>query len=115
MASSIFRNSSEESTYKVKILDENEILRKSPPPYDLIKCDIEGSEWELLCHYPTIISQCQYLLMEWHSWHSGGGGISQIEDKLKNLNFGISNRSSEQLATGREGKVGMILAKNLLY
>lgn len=115
MASSIFRNSPEESTYKVKILDENEILSKSPPPYDLIKCDIEGSEWELLCHYPKVISQCQYLLLEWHSWHGGGRGVSQIEDKLKNLNFEISNRSAAQLATGREGKVGMILAKNLLY
>ncbi len=115
MASSIFRNSSDESTYKVKILDENEILHKSPPPYDLIKCDIEGSEWELLCHYPKVISQCQYLLIEWHSWHNGGGGVSQIEDKLKNLNFEITNRSAEQVATGREGEVGMILAKNLLY
>ena len=115
MASSAFRNSTDESTYKVKILDEDEILGKSPPPYDLMKCDIEGSEWELLCHYPNVISQCQYLLIEWHSWHSGGGGISQIIKKLKKLNFEIEKKTEEQIATGREGEVGMILAKNLLY
>jgi FkbM family methyltransferase len=115
MASSAFRNSTSETTYKVKIIEENEIIDNTPPPYDLIKCDIEGSEWELLCHYPKVISKCRYLLIEWHSWHSGGGGICQIEDKLHNLNFEIKSRSGEQLATGRDGKVGMILAKNLHF
>ena len=82
------------------------------PPYDLIKCDIEGSEWELLSHYPKILSGARYLILEWHSWHNGGGGKTQIEEQLGSINFKIVKESTEQAAIGRTGKVGLLLAQN---
>ena len=51
--------------------------------------------------------------MEWHSWHLGGGGVVQIEKKLNDLEFNILRSSSPAKAVGREGEVGLFLAKNL--
>ena len=66
-------------SFDVPILTASEIMSTFQPPYDLIKVDIEGAEYELLQNYPDLLSHCEYLLLEWHSWHSGGGGKGQIE------------------------------------
>ena len=81
--------------------------------YDLIKCDIEGSEWEFLVNYSEIILKTSYILIEWHSWHKGGGGYSQIKQKIQDLEFDIIKSSSFKPAVGRSGEVGLLLAKNL--
>lgn len=112
MAGSSFDLSDNENSYSVNILKVEEILQALTPPYDLIKCDIEGSEWDFIENYPEILEKSKYLLMEWHSWHSGGGGFSQIEKKLAELKFQIIKSSSPQEAVGRDGKVGLFLAKN---
>jgi FkbM family methyltransferase len=112
MASTSIKNSAEEDVRRVQIITEDDIINKMQPPYDLIKCDIEGSEWELLLHYPKILSGARYLILEWHSWHNGGGGKSQIEEQLSSINFKIVKESNEQVAIGRTGKVGLLLAQN---
>ena len=81
----------------------------------IVKCDLEGSEWHLLTNYPDILSQSKFLLMEWHSWHHGGGGIAQIEKKLNDLGFNILRSSPTAKALGREGEVGLFLAQNLNF
>ena len=53
--------------------------------------------------------------MEWHSWHSGGGGFPQVEKKLTEIEFQIIKSSSPQKAVGRDGEVGLFLAKNLNF
>ena len=53
--------------------------------------------------------------MEWHSWHSGGGGFSQIEKKLAEIGFQTVKSSPQQNAVGRDGKVGLFLAQNLNF
>ena len=78
-----------------------------------MKCDLEGAEWHLLTNYSEILLQSKFLLMEWHSWHLGGGGVVQIEKKLNDLEFNILRSSSPAKAVGREGEVGLFLAKNL--
>lgn len=112
MASSSFKNLEEEEVRKIQIITEDDIINKMEPPYDLIKCDIEGSEWELLSHYPKILSGAKSLILEWHSWHNGGGGKTQIEDQLGSINFKIVKESPEQAAIGRDGQTGLILAIN---
>ena len=113
MAGSSFDLSDNENSYSVNILKEEEILQALPPPYDLIKCDIEGSEWEFIGHYPKILKKSKYLLMEWHSWHSGGEGFLQIEKKLTEIGFQTIKSSPPQKAIGRDGEVGLFLTKNL--
>jgi FkbM family methyltransferase len=115
MAGSSFDLSPNENSYMVNILKVEEILQALPPPYDLIKCDIEGSEWDLIEYYPEILQDSKYLLMEWHSWHNGGGSVTQITEKLKELGFGILKSSDSTKALGREGEVGLFLAENLTF
>ena len=50
--------------------------------------------------------------MEWHSWHNGGGSLTQITEKLKELGFpSILKFSDTTKAHGREGEVGLFLAE----
>jgi FkbM family methyltransferase len=115
MAGSSFDLSNNESSYSVNILKVEEILQALPPPYDLIKCDIEGSEWDFIGHYPEILQKSKYLLMEWHSWHNGGGSLTQITEKLQDFGFSILKSSDTTKALGREGEVGLFLAENLSF
>jgi FkbM family methyltransferase len=114
MGGSMFESSNVDS-YQVKPLKTSDIVEKNDVPLDLVKCDLEGSEWHLLTNYTEILSQSKFLLMEWHSWHHGGGGIVQIEKKLKDLGFNILRSSPTAKAVGREGEVGLFLAQNLNF
>ena len=87
-------------------------MKKLEPPYDLIKCDIEGSEWEFLNNYQNLIKKSKYLLLEWHSWHDGGAGLPQIEKFILSLDFNVVRSSEPIPAVGREGEVGLILLRN---
>lgn len=70
---------------EIPIITEPEIAHALPGPYDLVKVDIEGAEYDFLTHYQAIVKQCRYLLMEWHSWHAGGGGGIQIRQMVEQL------------------------------
>ena len=112
MAGSRYSLSQSEKPVQVQNLTEADLLEKLEPPYDLIKCDIEGSEWEFLNNYQSLITKSKYLLLEWHSWHEGGGGLPQIENFMHSLHF-HKIRSSEPIpAVGRDGEVGLVLIKN---
>jgi len=115
MGGSLFSSSTSDSGYKVKTLtltDEQNLQEQS---FDLVKCDLEGSEWDLFIHYSSLLKKSKFLVMEWHSWHSGGGGFAQIEKKLINFGFQMIKSSSPQKAVGRNGEVGLFLAKNLNF
>jgi FkbM family methyltransferase len=75
------------STIKINALLQDDLMALLPPPYDLIKVDIEGMEYEFLCHYDRLLANCKYLLIEWHSWHQGGGGAQQIQDLARQQQF----------------------------
>ena len=83
MSGSTIKGQPYESLEEVEILKQNDISKWMPPPYDLIKCDIEGAEWELLnWHYDELVSQTKYILLKWHSWHNGGG-LQAIINKIQ--------------------------------
>ncbi|MFQ3577442.1 MAG: FkbM family methyltransferase, partial [Verrucomicrobiia bacterium] len=66
---------------RVPIMDSRELLQSFPPPYDVIKVDIEGAEIEFLEHYGEVIAGARALLIEWHSWNSArveGEGITKL-------------------------------------
>jgi FkbM family methyltransferase len=111
MAGSRYSSSESEKAILVQNLTEAELVKNLEPPYDLIKCDIEGSEWEFLNDFQNLITASKYLLLEWHSWHEGGGGLSQIEKFMHSINFRIFRSSEPISAIGREGEVGLILFK----
>ena len=112
MAGSCFNLTTSDSEQSVQVLKESEVVDLMPPPYDLIKCDIEGSEWEFLHCYQNLIKSSKFLILEWHSWHNGGGGFEQLIDTLKSRKFKILKSSTPMNAVGKKGKVGLILAEN---
>lgn len=115
MAGSIFKSEHSDSPYYANTLKTSEVLLSDTSSFDLVKCDIEGGEWFFLIHYSPIIQNSKFLVMEWHSWHSGKGSFSQIEKKLTEIGFKIIKSSPPKKAVGRDGEVGLFLAKNLNF
>jgi FkbM family methyltransferase len=68
------------STKRVPIVDQSMILDSISPPYDLVKIDVEGGEYDFFLAYDKILSATQNLVVEWHSWHRGGGSSIQIQE-----------------------------------
>jgi len=110
MASSRFILDEEEQPIRVSTLQEKDVMESFHPPYDLVKIDIEGSEWHFLNNFGETLYHTKFLVLEWHSWHEGGGGVEQIRKRLSSLGFHIENESSPVPATGRNGEVGLISA-----
>jgi FkbM family methyltransferase len=115
MAGSIFESDHKEASYPAKTLKASDVFSSKSNTYDLIKCDIEGGEWNFLIHYASILKNSKFLVMEWHSWHSGGRGFPQIEKQLTEIGFQIIKSSPPLKAVGRDGEVGLFLAKNLNF
>ena len=115
MGGSLFSSSSADYSYEVKTLTLSDKPNFHPQSFDLIKCDLEGAEWDFIIHYSSLLGNSKFLVMEWHSWHSGNGGFPQIEQKLTDLEFQIIKSSPPHKAVGRDGEVGLFLAKNLNF
>jgi FkbM family methyltransferase len=93
---------------EVPILTAAEIVTAFHPPYDLLKVDIEGAEFELLQDYHQLLSHCEYLLLEWHSWHSGGGGLGRLHELAADAGF-IQLAELQPVRKVTEGETGVIL------
>lgn len=112
MAGSSLSLNKKEAHKIVKVLTPDEVFEKMQPPFDIIKCDIEGAEWEFLNYYSNIVTNAKFVLLEWHSWHSGGGGQHQLRAILSKLGFSQIKNSRPDDAVFREGQVGLMLFKN---
>ena len=115
MGGSLFSSSPEDCSYEVKTFTLSEEPNSKQQSFDLIKCDLEGAEWDFIIHYTSLLENSKFLVIEWHSWHQGDGGFSQIEKELTEIGFQIIKSSQPKEAVGRDGKVGLFLAKNLNY
>jgi FkbM family methyltransferase len=115
MGGSLFSSSPEDYSYEVKSLSLSKDPNFKNQSFDLIKCDLEGAEWDFLINYSSLLEKSKFLVMEWHSWHQGGDGYPQIEKKLTEIGFQIIKSSAPQKAIGRDGKVGLFLARNLNF
>jgi hypothetical protein len=94
------------------VLDEDEVLRSFAPPYDLLKADIEGAEFELLRHYPRLIEQSRSLCLEWHSWHPGGRGLAQIRELAEGFGLRFSRELQPARLLPSGDQTGVILFTN---
>ena len=98
---------------KVPIIDQNAILQIIPPPYDLIKIDVEGGEYDFLLAYDKILQSASYLVIEWHSWHRGGGSGDQILKLAHDCGFSLLKTIQEPKYCGSSmtDQVGVFLLK----
>ena len=111
MASSAYGDDSgKEKSVRKNIVSDEGIQALFPPPYDSIKIDVEGSEWDFLRDYGQVLSHTKRLVLEWHSWHAGGGGAEQIRKRLRELGFRVEKESPGTSAVGRTGEIGLMSA-----
>jgi FkbM family methyltransferase len=67
----------------IPILTAERLRAIFPPPYDLIKLDIEGGEVDFLDHYEPIWREARQILLEWHGLQLGPGGENDLGVRLR--------------------------------
>lgn len=103
------------ATHTVRRLPPEEMLAAFPPPYDLVKLDIEGAEFVFFKACETVMRQTRRVLFEWHSWHPGGGGKAQLIAMAEQLGFrlvGEQHAGRIVLRGGQPATAGLVLMEN---
>jgi FkbM family methyltransferase len=96
----------------VPIVDQNAILSLIAPPYDLVKIDVEGGEYDFFVSYDKVLANTKNIVVEWHSWHRGGGGKQQIVELAQSLGFRLLKEVQPDKLCGNVGDelmVGVLL------
>lgn len=65
---------------RVPCITAEEIAKVFPPPYDVIKIDIEGAEYDFARSYPDLCRAANYLLIEWHSQDQAGAREPELRE-----------------------------------
>jgi hypothetical protein len=91
MAASKYKTEDNEVPLKVSVLMPEDILNWRQPPYDLLKCDIEGAEWDLLNYYNLILENTKFAIIE---WHESNKEYDQFIELIHALDFEVTNSSS---------------------
>lgn len=111
MSASKYKTEDTEVPEKVSVLVPEDILNWHQPPYDLLKCDIEGSEWDLLRHYHEILENTKFLLIEWHDTH--GKYEDFIKDcKKQNLELVKTTKSISEVIKTRSSHLLLLRNKS---
>lgn len=72
---------------KIRTLTPDEILAALPPPYDLVKVDIEGAENDFLESYGEVYRHAAAILIEWHSPDREGANAATVRALLEKAGF----------------------------
>ena len=109
MASSNFKRGEDEIAAKASVLTTKDVFRWQAPPYDLLKCDVEGAEFFLFKHYSEILLNTKFVILEWHDHESA----SYLKNEFENLNFSIPKSSvTAQSLENDNPSSGIFLAQN---
>jgi FkbM family methyltransferase len=76
-----------QSLQRVRAIPAAEILAAFPPPYDLIKIDVEGAEADFVEAYRTVHAHATAILMEWHSPDKEGSSEKVLRKLLEASDF----------------------------
>lgn len=101
--------------FSVRSINTNELISYMSPPYDLIKIDIEGAEFDFMTSYEEVLKSAKHVILEWHSWHTGGGGMQQLHELALAKNFRILREITSPRPVTIKGKpeaCGMLLLEN---
>src|SRR6516165_674935 len=74
---------------RVRVIPPAEILAALPPPYDLIKIDVEGAEGDFIEAYRTVHAHAAAILMEWHSPDKEGSKEKGLRQLLEASDFSL--------------------------
>ena len=109
MAASKYKNEDNEVAIKVLVLVPEDILNWHQPPYDLLKCDIEGAEWDLLNYYNLILENTKFAIIE---WHESNKEYDQFIKLIHALGFEVTNSSSNCYEEQENDDSKVLLIKN---
>lgn len=116
MASSLATLGEENSDVQlVETINTKDLASYMSPPYDLIKVDIEGAEFDFLSSYDETLKSAKHVILECHSWHTGGGGMQQLHELALAKNFRILKEVVSPRPVTIKGKpetCGMLLLEN---
>jgi len=104
-------NSSNGNLVNVPIIDQYYIMDCLSPPYDLVKIDVEGAEYDFLVAYKEILAVTTTLIIEWHSWHRGGGSELGIQNLVQSYGFILRKviQPPKNCGTSSQDQVGVLL------
>jgi hypothetical protein len=74
----------------VPCLSDGDLQRAFPPPYDLIKVDIEGAEYDFVARYPGVCAAARALVVEWHAPSAEDGRVAGLCRELAARGFAQS-------------------------
>jgi FkbM family methyltransferase len=109
MAASKYKTEDNEVPLKVSVLMPEDILNWQQPPYDLLKCDIEGAEWDLLNYYNLILENTKFAIIE---WHESNKEYDQFIKLINALDFEVTNSSSNCYEEQENDESKVLLIKN---
>jgi FkbM family methyltransferase len=72
---------------RVRSIPPEEMMTLFAPPYDLVKVDIEGAEYDFLEGYSKVYSNTSWILIEWHSSDRDGSGQERVMRVLEAQGF----------------------------
>jgi FkbM family methyltransferase len=76
-----------QSLQRVRAIPPVEVLAALPPPYDLIKIDVEGAEADFVEAYGAVHAHTGAILMEWHSPDKDGSNEKRLRQLLEASKF----------------------------
>ena len=91
----------------VPVVTELMLLAALPPPYDLVKVDIEGGEYDFVRHYGQICRAARALVMEWHVPSVADGRLAELRSALQVLGFARRVVLREARAGAGEGPLAV--------
>ena len=109
MAASKYKTEDNEVAVKVLVLRPKDILNWQQPPYDLLKCDIEGAEWDLINYYNLILENTKFAIIE---WHESNKEYDQFIKLIHTLGFEVKNSSSNCYQEQENDDSKVLLIKN---
>jgi FkbM family methyltransferase len=92
-----------QSIRRVRVITPGEILAGLPPPYDLIKIDVEGAESAFVETYREVYAHSASILLEWHSPDKEGSNERVLRESLKASGFRLARELSPRRVLELDG------------
>jgi FkbM family methyltransferase len=96
---------------RVSVLTPHALTQTFPPPYDLVKVDIEGAEYDFATNYDAVLEATRAVLIEWHSAGDETLQVAKLCAELHRRGFGppIEVRAKRQTNTVETTSTGLLL------
>lgn len=79
---------------RVPVLTAVDLIARFRPPYDLVKVDIEGSEFDFVTGYDALLGFTKAVLLEWHASDHQGRGPAALGAELHRRGFRVTREIS---------------------